>query len=139
MRSSRRSLYWFPKVFGFKLDERSGKLFFWTFSLGTTLIFVADVRPGLQGETRRLDYLFDPQWKPLLIVEEIGIFLYCALVLLFCEDALREHSRPRAEQGWRRCLAHLAYLGMADPFAGAILQLCGHAAGQCPGRACLAP
>ena len=38
---------------------------------------------GFQGETRRLDYLFDPQWKPLLIVEEMGIFLYCASCYYF--------------------------------------------------------
>jgi cytochrome o ubiquinol oxidase subunit 1 len=77
--------YWFPKVFGFKLDERSGKLFFATFSLGTTLTFVAMFALGFQGETRRLDYLFDPQWKPLLIVEEIGIFLYCASCYYFAK------------------------------------------------------
>jgi cytochrome o ubiquinol oxidase subunit 1 len=75
--------YWFPKVFGFKLDERNGKMFFSTFSLGTVVTFVAMFALGFQGETRRLDYLFDPQWKPLLIVEEIGIFLYCASCFYF--------------------------------------------------------
>ncbi len=77
--------YWFPKVFGFKLDEYNGKLFFATFSLGTTLTFVAMFSLGFQGETRRLDYLFDPQWKPMLIAEEIGIFLYCASCYYFAK------------------------------------------------------
>ena len=77
--------YWFPKVFGFKLDEQSGKLFFATFSLGTFLVFAAMFGLGFEGETRRLDYLFDPHWMPLLIIEEVGIFLYCVSCYYFAK------------------------------------------------------
>jgi cytochrome o ubiquinol oxidase subunit I len=68
--------YWFPKVFGFRLDERSGKMFFYTFSLGTVVLFTAMFALGFMGETRRLDYLYDTQWMPALVTEEIGIGIY---------------------------------------------------------------
>ena len=68
--------YWFPKVFGFRLDERSGKMFFYTFSLGTLVLFTAMFALGFMGETRRLDYLYSTQWMPALVTEEIGIGIY---------------------------------------------------------------
>jgi cytochrome o ubiquinol oxidase subunit 1 len=76
-------IYWFPKVFGFKLDEFNGKGFFWNFSLGTCTVFTAMFLLGFEGETRRLDYLYDPQWLPMLIVEELGIGFYCLSVYYF--------------------------------------------------------
>ena len=75
--------FWFPKVFGIQLDERSGKLFFWTFSTGTVLVFVAMFGLGLMGETRRLDYVFDTHMLPLLIVQEVGIAFYSLSILFF--------------------------------------------------------
>jgi cytochrome o ubiquinol oxidase subunit 1 len=76
-------IYWFPKVFGFKLDETNGKWFFWSFSLATSTVFIAMFTLGFEGETRRLDYLYDPQWMPMLIIEELGIALYCVSVFFF--------------------------------------------------------
>jgi len=38
---------------------------------------------GFEGETRRLDYLYDPDWMPMLIIEEVGIALYCLSVFYF--------------------------------------------------------
>jgi cytochrome o ubiquinol oxidase subunit 1 len=75
--------YWFPKVFGLQLDERAGKLFFWSFSIGTILVFVAMFGLGFMGETRRLDYLYDPRWLPLLIIQELGIGFYSLSVAAF--------------------------------------------------------
>jgi cytochrome o ubiquinol oxidase subunit 1 len=75
--------YWFPKVFGFTLDERSGKWFFATFSLGTVMLFSAMFALGFMGETRRLDYLYNTQWLPALIIEEIGIGFYTLSCVVF--------------------------------------------------------
>lgn len=75
--------YWFPKVFGFRLDERSGKLTFASFALGSFLVFAAMFALGFMGMTRRLDYLSNPHWKPLLVIEEAGIFFYCVSCLCF--------------------------------------------------------
>ncbi len=107
--------YWFPKVFGFKLDERYAKRVFWAFSLGTTITFVAMFALGFMGETRRLDYLYDPTWKPMLIAEEIGIFFYCMsmyyfVVMLFVSirDRLKNPA-PADPWGTSRTLEWLAH------------------------------
>jgi cytochrome o ubiquinol oxidase subunit 1 len=77
-------IYWYPKVFGYKLDERNGTWFFATFTAGTAITFTAMFGLGFMGETRRLDYLYDPSWQPLLIVEELGIFVYVLSCYFFC-------------------------------------------------------
>ena len=76
-------IFWWPKVFGFKMDEANGKRFFWTFCLGTSTVFLAMFALGFQGETRRLDYLYDPHWMPMLIIEELGIAFYCLSLYFF--------------------------------------------------------
>jgi cytochrome o ubiquinol oxidase subunit 1 len=76
-------IFWFPKLFGFKLDEASGKWFFWCFTLGTILVFSAMFALGFQGETRRLDYLYNPEWYPLLLIEEIGVGFYTLSAVIF--------------------------------------------------------
>ncbi len=76
-------IYWFPKVFGFTLDERSGTWFFATFSLGTVMLFGAMFALGFMGETRRLDYLYDTTWMPALVIEEIGIAFYTLSCVFF--------------------------------------------------------
>ena len=75
--------FWFPKVFGFTLDERSGKLFFWCFSLGTLLVFSAMFALGFMGETRRLDYLYNSEWFSALVIEEIGVGFYTLSCFVF--------------------------------------------------------
>jgi cytochrome o ubiquinol oxidase subunit 1 len=94
--------YWWPKVFGFKLDEHNGKLFFWTFVLGSVVVFVPMFGLGLEGETRRLDYIFNPQWRPLLIAEEVGIVLYCISIFYFLKMiyvSLRDRV-PAGDDAW---------------------------------------
>ncbi|MHB8550397.1 MAG: cbb3-type cytochrome c oxidase subunit I [Acidiferrobacterales bacterium] len=68
--------YWFPKVFGFRLDERLGKRVFWYWVAGSIMVFVPMYTLGFMGMTRRLDYIAHPSWQPLIIAEEIGIGLY---------------------------------------------------------------
>jgi cytochrome o ubiquinol oxidase subunit 1 len=91
-------IYWWPKVFGFKLDEASGKRFFITFSAGTFTVFAAMFALGFEGETRRLDYLYDPQWLPMLIIEEFGIVLYTLSVYYFFKMgyvSIRDRAKNR--------------------------------------------
>ncbi|MGF7229364.1 MAG: cbb3-type cytochrome c oxidase subunit I, partial [Candidatus Saccharibacteria bacterium] len=65
--------YWFPKVFGFKLNERLGKYAFWCWLVGFILAFVPLYILGLMGATRRLDH-YDPSmgWQQLFIVAAVG-------------------------------------------------------------------
>lgn len=65
--------YWFPKVFGFKLNETLGKCAFWCWLIGFYVAFVPLYILGFMGMTRRLSH-YDAAtgWQPLLIVAVIG-------------------------------------------------------------------
>ncbi|MES1956074.1 cbb3-type cytochrome c oxidase subunit I [Salinisphaera hydrothermalis] len=75
--------FWWPKVFGFHLDEKLGKIFFWLFWSGSVFVFVPMYALGFLGMTRRLDYIAHPGWWPLLLLEVFGIGLYVASIFAF--------------------------------------------------------
>src|SRR6201999_480407 len=56
--------YWFPKAFGFELDERWGKASFWCWFIGFHLAFVPLYVLGLMGMTRRMQHYDDLSWQP---------------------------------------------------------------------------
>ncbi|MBI3624114.1 cytochrome o ubiquinol oxidase subunit I [Candidatus Saccharibacteria bacterium] len=66
--------YWFPKIFGFKLNERLGRYAFWCWFGGFLLAFIPLYILGLMGATRRLDH-YDASlgWQGLFIVAAIGV------------------------------------------------------------------
>lgn len=65
--------YWFPKVFGFTLNERLGKYAALCWIFGFALAFFPLYILGLMGATRRLDhYAIATGWQPLFIVAGIG-------------------------------------------------------------------
>ncbi|MCA9325631.1 cbb3-type cytochrome c oxidase subunit I [Candidatus Saccharibacteria bacterium] len=66
--------YWFPKVFGFKLNERLGRYAFYNWIIGFTLAFTPLYILGLMGATRRLDH-YDASlgWQWLFIVAAVGV------------------------------------------------------------------
>ena len=68
--------YWFPKIFGFKLNERLGRYAFWCWFIGFLLAFVPLYILGLMGATRRLDH-YDASlgWQQLFIVAAVGVGL----------------------------------------------------------------
>jgi cytochrome o ubiquinol oxidase subunit 1 len=68
--------YWFPKIFGYKLNERLGRYAFWCWMLGFLLAFMPLYFLGLMGATRRLDhYDVTTGWQPLFIVAAAGVVL----------------------------------------------------------------
>jgi cytochrome o ubiquinol oxidase subunit 1 len=68
--------YWFPKFFGFKLNERLGRYAFWCWLIGFLLAFIPLYILGLMGATRRLDH-YAPSlgWQQLFIVAAVGVGL----------------------------------------------------------------
>jgi cytochrome o ubiquinol oxidase subunit 1 len=64
--------YWFPKIFGFRLDEKLGRKAFWCWLIGFILAFGPLYVLGLMGATRRLNHYTDPTWQPLFIIAGIG-------------------------------------------------------------------
>ncbi len=65
--------YWFPKMFGFSLNESLGKCAFWCWLVGFFVAFVPLYILGALGMTRRL-YHYDAStgFQPYLIVAAIG-------------------------------------------------------------------
>lgn len=70
--------YWFPKVFGFKLNEKLGRYAFWCWLIGFLLAFIPLYILGLMGATRRLDH-YDASlgWQGLFIVAAVGVGFVC--------------------------------------------------------------
>ncbi len=75
--------YWFPKAFGFKLDERLGKVAFTLFISAFYLTFVPMYILGFMGMTRRLNYTTNPAWRPFLWVSAAGVGLFALSLLAF--------------------------------------------------------
>lgn len=74
--------YWFPKVTGFTLNERLGKIAFWFWIVGFFASFVPLYILGIMGATRRLDhYSSSTGWQPLFIMAAIGLVLISIGVL----------------------------------------------------------
>ena len=74
--------YWFPKAFGFTLDERLGRLIFWCWFIGFYLAFVPLYALGLMGATRRMQHYADPSWQPLMQVALLGaVFIFIGIIL----------------------------------------------------------
>lgn len=65
--------YWFPKAFGFKLDEKWGRLSFWGWLVGFILAFMPVYVLGFMGMPRRLSHYDDPHWQIWLIIAWIGM------------------------------------------------------------------
>jgi cytochrome o ubiquinol oxidase subunit I len=70
--------YWFPKAFGFKLDERWGRYSFWCWFIGFHLAFMPLYVAGLMGMTRRMQHYDVLSWQPWLVVAWIGTVVILA-------------------------------------------------------------
>jgi cytochrome o ubiquinol oxidase subunit 1 len=74
--------YWFPKAFGFKLNERLGKAIFWCWFIGFYLAFMPLYALGLMGATRRMQHYSDLSWRPWMLVALCGaIFIFIGIAL----------------------------------------------------------
>ena len=73
--------FWFPKVFGFKLNEFWGKVSFWCWLAGFFLAFMPLYVLGFKGMTRRMNHYANVDWHPYLVVAMIGAFVIGAGIL----------------------------------------------------------
>jgi cytochrome o ubiquinol oxidase subunit I len=67
--------YWFPKAFGFSLDERLGKAAFWFWFFGFYFAFMPLYAVGLLGMTRRMQHFNQPEWYPWILWAGVGALL----------------------------------------------------------------
>lgn len=77
------TFYWYPKMFGHRLNETLGKLMFWTFYIGFHLTFFIQHILGLIGMPRRVyTFLADQGWDAMNFVSTIGTFLMSTGVII---------------------------------------------------------
>jgi cytochrome o ubiquinol oxidase subunit 1 len=98
--------YWFPKIFGFKLNERLGRYAFWCWASGFVLAFTPLYILGLMGATRRMDH-YDASlgWQPLFIVAAVGVALIFAgvgfqILQFIVSIVLRDNHRDLTGDPW---------------------------------------
>ena len=119
--------YWFPKAFGFTLDEWWGKASFWCWLVGFYLAFMPLYVLGLMGMTRRLQHIADPSWQPLLLVAEVGAIIIFLGVACQAAQLYVEHPDTRKPPRPDRRPMERSNPGMGDLLAAARLQFRGAA------------
>jgi cytochrome o ubiquinol oxidase subunit I len=97
--------YWFPKAFGFKLDEFWGKAAFWFWVVGFYVAFMPLYVLGLEGMTRRMQHYDVPEWRPWLMLAAVGALLIligiaCQIIQLVVSIRDRERLADLTGDPW---------------------------------------
>jgi cytochrome o ubiquinol oxidase subunit 1 len=89
--------YWFPKITGFRLNERIGRQAFWCWIVGFCLSFIPMYALGIMGATRRLDhYDASTGWQAMFILMFIGgIVIAIGVALQFAQIVASFIERKR--------------------------------------------
>lgn len=78
--------YWFPKMTGFRLNERIGRYSFWCWLIGFWMAFGPLYILGFMGATRRLNHYDNTNWQVFFIVALLGgILIMVGVALQFVQ------------------------------------------------------
>lgn len=93
--------FWFPKVFGFRLNEKLGKLGFWFITISFNVAFFPLFILGLNGMTRRMyTYSESTGYGPLNMLSFIGaVGLGIGFIILVYNIYWSIRYSPRDEDG----------------------------------------
>jgi cytochrome c oxidase subunit 1 len=87
--------FWFPKMTGRRLDERLGKVHFWSWVIGFILTFLPQYQLGAWGMPRRYpDYAANPGWTELNVISTIGSLILGLGVIPFLVAIVTALRRP---------------------------------------------
>ncbi|MGP1959116.1 MAG: cytochrome o ubiquinol oxidase subunit I [Arsenophonus sp. NC-CH8-MAG3] len=97
--------YWFPKAFGFILNEKWGVRAFWFWISGFFIAFMPLYILGFMGMTRRLSQNIDPQYHPMLMVASLGaaliaIGIICQAIQIIVSVRDRHKNRDFSGDPW---------------------------------------
>jgi cytochrome o ubiquinol oxidase subunit 1 len=97
--------FWFPKAFGFTLDERWGKAGFWCMFISFYSTFVPLYILGLLGMTRRMQHYDRPEWFPWTQVAMVGTLIgllgvLCLVVQLVVSIRTRAERQEPTGDPW---------------------------------------
>ena len=88
--------YWYPKIFGRMLDERLGKISFWTMLVGFNVTFFPMHLLGIFGMPRRIyTYNNGLGWNTLNLIITCGAFVIALSVLIFIVNLVVSHQRGK--------------------------------------------
>ena len=94
--------YWFPKAFGFRLENRFGAAAFWFWVVGFYVAFMPLYVVGLEGMTRRMQHYDVAEWRPWLIVAAFGaVLVLCGILCQIAQIAvsIQNHVSLRDRTG----------------------------------------
>ena len=94
--------YWFPKAFGFRLEERWGRVALGCWVVGFYLAFMPLYVLGASGIARRTQEVFEPSFRPWLYVAAVGaLVLLGGLTALFLQlwVSIRNRAQNRVFAG----------------------------------------
>jgi cytochrome c oxidase subunit 1 len=92
--------FWFPKFTGRMMDDRIGKVHFWTLFFGFHLTFLVQHWLGAEGMPRRyVDYLPSDGFTTLNTVSSIGAFVLGASTLPFIYNVWVSFKRGERAPG----------------------------------------
>ncbi|MBX4181198.1 cytochrome o ubiquinol oxidase subunit I [Sodalis sp. CWE] len=97
--------YWFPKAFGYTLNEIWGKRAFWFWMIGFYIAFIPLYALGLMGMTRRLSQGIDPSFHSLLTIAAFGVLLIalgilCQIIQIIVSIRDREKNLDLTGDPW---------------------------------------
>ncbi|WP_312731829.1 cbb3-type cytochrome c oxidase subunit I, partial [Atlantibacter hermannii] len=97
--------YWWPKAFGYTMNETWGKRAFWFWIIGFFVTFMPLYAMGFMGMTRRVSQDIDPMFMPLMVVAEIGALLIacgilCIVLQIFVSVRDRNKNRDLTGDPW---------------------------------------
>jgi cytochrome o ubiquinol oxidase subunit 1 len=97
--------YWFPKSFGFTLNEKWGVRSFWCWIIGFFVAFMPLYILGFMGMTRRISQNIDPEFHLLLVIAACGAALIalgilCQLIMIFVSVRDRDQNRDLTGDPW---------------------------------------
>ncbi|UYG06572.1 cytochrome o ubiquinol oxidase subunit I [Halomonas sp. M4R1S46] len=70
--------FWFPKAFGFTLDEKWGKRSFWCWIIGFYVAFMPLYVLSFFGAVRRMQSYANPEWQPMMVIAWVGALIIAA-------------------------------------------------------------
>ena len=94
--------YWGPKITGYLLDERLGKIQFWTFFIGANLMVMPQYVLGLEGMPRRVaTYIPNPEWATLNRWATVGAVIMGISTIFFLFNVVYSWKRyPAGDNPW---------------------------------------
>lgn len=112
--------YWWPKMFGFTLNEKIGRWHFWLFVIGFNATFMPMFFLGLDGAVRRsYTYSVESGFAPLFLVSAIGSVILALGFIAFCYNiywSIRHADRNITGDPWNARTLEWATASPVQPY-----------------------